>query len=157
MDLDFKIPKKRVFFDRTPVIAALLKKERHALSRSGAYVAQVARTSIYKKNYPSKPGNPPHSHSGKLRQMIASGVDSNRVCAVAGALRRSDVLNRGATPSVLEHGGRSKVSRPKSPAGRRKDERIYGKFSEYAVIAPRPFMSSALIQSQRAINYFFKH
>lgn len=156
MPVEATIPKTKIFFDRTPVIAALLKKERRALSRSGAYVAQVARTSIYKKRRPSKPGDPPHSHSGKLRQMIASGVDSNRVCAVAGALRRSDVTNAGNTPRVLEHGGRTKIAKPKKQNRNRNDEKVYGKFKDYAVIAPRPFMSSALIQSQRAINQFFK-
>lgn len=198
MRINATIPKTWIFFDRKPVVAALLKKERRALSRSGAYVAEVARRSIYKKRRSSQPGARPHSHTGKLRQMIASGVDSNRVCAVAGALRRFDALSAGVAPRVLEHGGRSRIvnkrvgklrlgepgpvslrrgkgskkikdfkgktrdvvysklrSERQLTQARKNEEILYGKFSEYAVISPRPFMSSALIQSERAIASFF--
>ena len=174
------------YFEQKSIMSMLNRHNRRALSRSGAYVAEVARRSIHKKRGSSKPGNPPYSHTGKLRQMIASGVDGNRVCAVAGALIRLDVENHGKTPNVLEHGGTTvvKARKPKykvgstAPIAREKSggSKIvrYAKIStksqasrassidesltreHTAYISARPFMSSALIQSESRINMFFK-
>lgn len=178
--------KVKAYFEPNTIMSMLDRRERRSLSRSGAYVAQVARRSIYKKRGASAPGRPPYSHTGKLRQMIGSGVDSNKVCAVAGALVRLDVKNQGRTPNVLEHGGvttvTSKPNRYKigSYAPIAKEKVAGSKGVRYAKIKSskqieraevvarsgieehkayinaRPFMSSALIQSEKRINMFFK-
>ena len=175
--------KVMAYFRPTAITDVLTRHERRALSRSGAYVAEVARRSIHKRRNASQPGKPPHSHTGKLRAMIASGVDSSRVCAVAGALPRFDVYNDGKTPHVLEHGGLTKIKTkrkfhigdvaPIRTAQRRGTDVYYAKLKtdkqleraqritssggdhKVVPIAARPFMSSALIQSESMIQRFF--
>ena len=98
-------------FNKSQIVSNLGRMERHALSRAGGYVAETARRSIRKRPGTSKPGEQPYSHTGKLRDLIRSGIDSNRICAVAGVLPRFDVESQGLAPSALEHGGRT-VYRP---------------------------------------------
>lgn len=190
-------PEVKYFFNQSLVMDVMTRHERRALSRSSAYVAEVARRSIYKRNTTSKPGERPHSHTGKLRNLIRSGVDSNRVCAVAGVLTRFDVTNEGRIPNILEYGGKSKIKNNEKKykigdvAPIRKERGGYdfiednkkrrtrvttaklttqkqvdranelvksinktGEFEAY--ISARPFMNTALIQSESIISKFFQ-
>jgi phage gpG-like protein len=76
---------------------------RKRLSKFGAYVRQTARQSIRKRKGSSRPGQPPSSHTGLLKQFIYFGYDENRRSVVIGPV----VLARKASgiPEVLEHGG----------------------------------------------------
>ena len=189
----------RSTFNKNQVISNLSRLERRALSRAGAYVAETARRSIKRSRKQSKPGRPPFSHTDKLRNMIRSAVDANRVMAIAGALQRYDVESEGLAPAALEHGGVTKfvpsfgrkyrpgdvgimelgkgdrtITLPsggktkatyariktseqleRANANLRKLNQLAEK-KKVVVIAARPFMSTAMIQSQRAITSFFK-
>lgn len=107
VDLPRVVTNVQTFFNKSQVVSNLDRLERRALSRAGAYVAETAKRSIRKQKGSARPGEIPHSHTGKLRDMIRSGVDSNNLVAVAGALPRFDVESMGLAPSALEHGGRT--------------------------------------------------
>ena len=100
----------RSTFNKNQVISNLSRLERHALSRAGSYVAEAARRSIRKSRRQSRPGQPPYSHTEKLRNMIRTAVDSSRVMAIAGAIQRYDVESEGLAPAALEHGGVTKYT-----------------------------------------------
>ena len=110
MPIEIPVLKKNIrsTFNKNQVISNLSRLERRALSRAGSYVAETARRSLKKSRRQSRPGQPPYSHTEKLRNMIRTAVDSNRVMAIAGVLRRYDVESEGLAPPALEHGGVTK-------------------------------------------------
>lgn len=93
---------KDLFFDRERVMAAVARGKRAALSKGAALVRLIAKRSIRKRKGPSKPGNPPHSHKGQLRNLLFYAYDPNTESAVAGPAR----LTRSTeAPATLEFGG----------------------------------------------------
>jgi hypothetical protein len=94
---------KRLFFDRAGVMAAMTAAERRALSRFGAFVRQRARTSIRPRRGTSRPGQPPFSHTGLLRQGILFAFDPVRRSVVIGPVRLNQM--QGDAPRLLEIGG----------------------------------------------------
>ena len=121
---------KRAFFDRAGVIAATTAAERQVLSRFGAYVRQRARTSIRPRVGTSRPGSPPFSHVGLLRQFILFSFEPLRGGVLIGAMQLN--AKAGDAPRLLEHGGTAQRLR------RGKLVRC-----EYR---PRPFMQPAFDQ-----------
>jgi stalled ribosome alternative rescue factor ArfA len=103
---------KANFFDSTKVQRAVDAAERQTLRKFGSLVRLRARHSIRKRRKVSKPGNPPHSHVGLLRNGILFAYDERRKTVVIGA-----VLLRpwSQVPALLEYGGygkRIKKNRP---------------------------------------------
>lgn len=127
--IDMRI--KRLFFDRKAVIAAVDKARRAVLSKAGAFIRTVARTSIRPRKGSAPPGSPPHSHVGLLRNFIFFGYDRASDSVVVGPAK----LNKPTeAPRVLEHGGVTTATR--FARGKLRKRRIR--------VKPRPYMGPAL-------------
>lgn len=148
---------KQWFFDREKVIRRVERTRRGAMAKMGDYVRDTARNSIKKRKTSSQPGQPPHSHTGLLKNQIWFAYDPAADSVVIGpvAFRRSDV------PQALEFGGTVRVKKRvlisqtnngKTKKGRdrvkRGDARIY---SGPLKIKARPYMGPALIKSKTAL------
>ncbi len=126
--IDMRI--KHMFFDRPRVVAAVDGAKRKALSRSGAFIRQSAKTSIRKRKGSAPPGKPPHSHEGSLRRLILFGYDRSTDSVVVGPVG----FRMSTAPNVLEFGGRTVITR-----------RVRGRLVRQRVkIAERPYMGPAL-------------
>lgn len=122
---------KSLFFDRKAVLDAVDKAKRAVLSKAGAFIRTVARTSIRKRTGSAPPGSPPHSHVGLLRNFILFGYDRDSDSVVVGPAK----LNKpNEAPRVLEHGGVTTATR--FARGRLRRRRVR--------VAARPFMGPAL-------------
>ena len=128
--IDMKI--KLLFFDRAKVKRAADRGKIKALSRAGAFIRQRAKTSIRRRKGVSRPGNPPHSHTGYLRNFIFFGYEPTRESVVIGPVK----LNQKNTdaPRTLEHGGTTVIT----------DFRGGRLVRRKVTIAPRPYMGPAL-------------
>ena len=168
--IDFRI--KNRFFNRQEVIDALGRANAKALSKAGAFIQRRAKSSIRKRKRVSRPGEPPSSHVGTLRNLIFFGYDVRQRSVVVGPTPVGAV---GIVPPTLEYGGPIPVRR--NPRCRRHkvggpgEIRLRGKKAVYAKlvsaaqaeranrlneelygpdtigggqIAPRPFMGPAL-------------
>lgn len=89
----------------------------------------------------SKPGQPPHAHSGELRDLLYFSYDKASRGVVVGPAAFS---RRTGVPAVLEHGGRTRT--PKWWRG----------VSKYITIRPRPTMLPALNRSRPKLAGFWK-
>ncbi len=143
---------KNLFFDRAFVIERVDAATRKALSRGGAILMRSAQKSIKdakvfakgrtKKGEPrkmvvrqSKPGEPPMSHTGLLRDNLFFAFDPSAKSVVVGPAK----LNGGSgAPSTLEFGGTAKVTR--YAKGKRETKTVQ--------IAARPYMRPALEREQ---------
>ena len=101
-DINFKAA-KGMFFDRVLIKNKADAATKKRLSKFGAYVRQTSRQSIRRRKVSSRPGQPPSSHTGLLKDFIYFGYDENRQSVVIGPV----VLARKASgiPEVLEYGG----------------------------------------------------
>jgi len=126
--IDMRI--KQLFFDRPAVARAVDRAKRMVLSRAGAFIRRRARTSIRKRRRASRPGQPPSSHTGLLRNLILFGYDRASDSVVVGPVG----LRSSRAPQVLEQGGTTTVLRRRR--GRLVAERVR--------IAARPYMGPAL-------------
>lgn len=91
-----------VFFDSEIVKRAMDSARRRALSKFGAYVRTRTKSSIRKRKRISYPGEPPSSHTGRLKKSIFFNYDQKNESVVVGPLR----YGKNAA-STLEHGGTS--------------------------------------------------
>jgi hypothetical protein len=114
---------KRAFFDRHVVMTAVDKASRYVLSNFGRFVRQDARGSIRRRKGPSRPGRPPHTHTGNLKLIFFSYDRADR-SVVIGPIKLDG--SRSDAPRVLEHGGRTIAGRRAGP-----------------YISPRPYMGPA--------------
>ena len=140
---------KNLFFDRAFVIERIDAATRKAMSRGGAIVMRAARKSIKDgivlargrvkegeerkvvDRRTSKPGDPPFSQTGLLRDNILFAFDPGTRSVVVGAAR----LGRSTgAPETLEFGGTTVIERRRD--GRRERATV--------VIAARPYMAPAL-------------
>jgi len=128
--IDMRI--KQLFFDRAPVMRAVDRARRIALSKAGAFIRQRAKTSIRKRKGTSAPGEPPYSHEGSLRKFIFFGYDPGTESVVVGPVgfKRSDA------PHVLEFGGTTVIERF--------DVRTHKQRKRRVKIAARAYMGPAL-------------
>ncbi|MDO4571202.1 MAG: hypothetical protein Q4D38_12515 [Planctomycetia bacterium] len=79
------------------------------LKRAGACVRRTARQSIRKVSKTStrsKPGEPPRSHRGTLREGILYDVNPATATVIVGPIKN----RAGKVPHILEFGGRTKPS-----------------------------------------------
>ncbi len=91
-----------MFFNTRRVRRAVDKAKRRVLIRQGAYLRKVAQHLIHRRPGASRPGNPPHSHVGLLRDQIFYGYDRAAESVVVGP----HVFNAGRdVPGVHEFGG----------------------------------------------------
>jgi len=90
------------FFDRSRIQRAVDRAKRRVLVRQGAYVRTVAQHLIHERPGASRPGNPPHSHRGFLRDQIYYAYDLAAESVVIGP--RVFTPNRDV-PALLEFGG----------------------------------------------------
>lgn len=133
-----KMRPRMLFFDSPKVRRSLDKATRKVFSRFGAYVRTRARSSIKDRDGVSKPGHPPHSHTGHLKRFIYFGYDPQERSVVIGPIPLSERKAKDA-PEHLEYGG---VAVLKSRNPRR------GRRSRRAVYKPRPFMGPAFEKEQ---------
>jgi hypothetical protein len=104
--MSFRYNVKSMFFDRRAVIEALGRANAKALSRAGAFIQRRAKSSIRKRKRASRPGEPPSSHVGTLRNLIYFGFDTGTRSVVVGP---TPVGAIGVVPPTLEFGGPSVV------------------------------------------------
>lgn len=132
--IDIRI--KLLFFDRAKVQRAVGRGKIKALSRAGAFIRQRAKSSIRRRRGASRPGNPPHSHTGYLRNFIFFGYEPATESVVIGPVK----LNQKNTeaPRTLEHGGTTVITEFRN--GRIVRRKV--------TIAPRRYMGPALDAEQ---------
>jgi hypothetical protein len=119
---------KAMFFDRPQVIAAVGRASAKALSKAGAYIQRRAKSSIRKRKRASRPGEPPSSHVGTLRDRIYFSFDPPTRSVVVGPTPIGTV---GVVPPTLEFGGT--VPQRKNP---RRRVRVLGGAGEIRLDGP---------------------
>ena len=92
---------KKTFFDRAAVIDATDKATRKALGNIGGYVRKTAKSSIKQSDSISPPGQPPRSHTGRLKQGVLYGYDQGQRSVVVGPT----VWRTSKPLQMLEYGG----------------------------------------------------
>jgi len=134
-----------MFFDRAEVIRRIDKGTRRVLSRFGAFVRRTARQSIRKRKRASKPGQPPSSHTGLLKQFIFFGYDARQRSVVIGPEKLKGPVSEKA-PSALEYGGESLTWDKKfGPIGGHvRSTKTHRKIK----VAARPFMRPAFAKEK---------
>ena len=115
-----------------------------SLKHGALSIRKAAQESMVFAKGPSKPGTPPHSHTGRLRWSILAAEDEDKKGWTVGP-SYSRVKVGGRPPwlaQMLEHGGTFIAHEKQSRRGRpRKGTSI----KRWAVIYPaRPFMQPAL-------------
>lgn len=111
--IGFKIDQaKNFFFDRQRVLAATDRATQSRLSRAGAFIRRTAKGLIRKGKKPSKPGRPPKSHVGTLKDFLYFAFDPFQRSVVIGPAKTNQVFFdgdgrpvTGTVPEVLEYGG----------------------------------------------------
>lgn len=130
----------RTFFNNRKVLRLLDKKTHAALRSFGKYVRRVAKNSIKsagKKGTPSKPGQPPKSRKGLLKNFIFYGFDLAKRSVVIGPQKIHGL--KGKAPNVLEYGGRVK--------GKSKKGHITS-----SKVSARPYMGPAFEKSKKKLS-----
>jgi len=134
--LRMKTPAVSVSFDGNLIIRGVERANRSALMRAGAFVRRRARSSMRKRKTISAPGQPPSSHTGRLKGLILFGYDSQGESVVVGPRATGDRDQAGET---LEHG--KTVTRRQRRRRRRMRYRA------------RPFMGPALEKEIQAGSF----
>jgi hypothetical protein len=161
---------REFFFDRDVVMKAVDGARLKVLSQAGAFVRRTAQQSIRpgvrtikgvsKRTQPSKPGKPPKSWTGLLKNFIFFAFDPTTKSVVVGPtpLNQHHVvggqLTRGAVPQVLEKGGTIGIREYQLsgglwvPYGRRARSRQGRPVRVRNVnIAARPYMGPSLLKN----------
>ncbi|OHB50512.1 MAG: hypothetical protein A2Y10_18105 [Planctomycetes bacterium GWF2_41_51] len=131
---------KTLFFDSSIVAKAVDSATRKVLNRIGGMIRLTARRSIKKApshTAVSKPGKPPFSHTGLLRNYIYYSFDQQTRSVVVGPV----ALNAKGknVPHILEYSGTAKI----------KGKNVH--------IAARPYMGPALKVSQPRMAALWKN
>lgn len=141
--IGFRLPQaKGLFFDRAVVTGAVDKATRRVLSKFGAFVRQRARTSIRKRKAISQPGQPPSSHTGRLKRHLYFLFSPESRSVVIGPVLLDGVESTDA-PRLLEHG--DTVTRKRRGKRTRMTYR------------PRPFMGPAFEKEQSQLPALWKN
>lgn len=91
------------FFDRPRVMKKVKDGTASVLAKAGAHIMTRAKRSIRPRKGSAKPGNPPFSHEGNLRDLIFFGYEKKTDSVVVGPK-----LSKGGNPTIpqaLEFGG----------------------------------------------------
>lgn len=94
-------------------------------------VVATARASITDSSAPSRPGDPPHSHTGALREGIDYVYDPDTQSVIIGAGKLSG--QAADVPAILEVGGQSRITYRRGRYFRTRS----------ITIAPRPYITPA--------------
>lgn len=144
---------KAGFFDRDAIKAALGVVTHEVLNRFGGFTRKTARRSIkpapktkrskragggqFFGQLRSRPGDPPFSHTGLLRDFIFYAFDLGRRSVVIGPARLTGRSN--TAPHALEYGGPSRA-----PNG------------VIVNIRKRPYMNPAFTLAQKELPKFWR-
>jgi hypothetical protein len=120
--------KSEMFFDREAVVEAVGRAGAKALGKAGAYIQRRAKSSIRKRKRASRPGEPPSSHVGTLRNRIYFNYDPPTRSVVVGPTPLGSV---GVVPPTLEYGGA--IPHRKNP---RRHQRTMGGAGEIRIDGP---------------------
>ena len=94
-----------LFFDRAAIMGAVSKATVKIFKRFGGFVRIVAKRSIRKRKSISRPGQPPHSHTGLLKKFIFFSYDPGRRSVVIGPTPLPWRIGPVKAPPLLEYGG----------------------------------------------------
>ena len=150
-----KNSKKDFFFDRAKVIAMMDKKTQAALSRAGAYIRRIARSSMRRRKKSSPPGSPPSAHTDPGLKKIIFAYEPERKTVVVGPVGFSGhhVIGGGVKPGVvpqtMEFGGTIGIREREAAPGKwlPVSRRTYpgeARRVRNVKYAARPFMAPAL-------------
>lgn len=152
------------FFDSPKVMNAVDKATRRVLSRFGSYVRRTMKTSIRKRKSESKPGKPPSSHVGLLKQFIYFAYDPRAQSVVIGPERLN--AKTGDVPHTLEYGGsmtlkKDTVVRVGGPGRDKRGRFVLGQRKKLSkgtrlVYKARPFARPALQKEQPKLAGMWK-
>lgn len=98
----------RVFPDRLAEQSQRIR--RRVLSRFGYLVRAAAQASIQPDENTSRPGQPPASHTGRLRRGILYAVDSQAESVIIGPRKYERHSTQGSL-RALEEGGETQIRR----------------------------------------------
>ena len=133
--IGFKYNKALSFFDTNKITAAVKRGNKKTLSYFGSYVRKAAQWLIKTRKGYSKPGQPPHSHTGLLKKFIFYFHDASADNVIIGPALLKQGAGHPTVPEVLEHGGSRRV-------------KIKGGKSRRAKYQARPFMGPAFESSK---------
>ncbi len=105
---------------------------------------------------PSKPGTPPHAHTGRMRRSILVAQDDNDEVFVGASGNR---VKAGRRPEwlarMLEHGGTFPIRKKRKIRGRpKKDDAPQA--TRTITFPPRPFMQPALKRNLARFHHEWK-
>lgn len=161
---------KEFFFDRQAIIDAVDAARIKVLSKAGAFVRRTAQQSIRegvrttkgvtRRTAPSKPGKPPKSWTGLLKNFIYFAYDPGTQTVVIGPIPLNQYhvvdgqLTRGAVPRVLEEGGTIGIREYQLSGGlwlpwgnSRRSRQGRPTRVRLVKILPRPYMGPALTKN----------
>lgn len=93
----------RFFLDNKRIMRYMNAKQRRVLNRAGAYARTVAKRSIKSRRGNAAPGEPPHSHTGLLKNFIFYAYDPRAKAVIVGP-QKVPAGTKGAL-RALEVGG----------------------------------------------------
>lgn len=131
------------FFSTEAVTRAIGRAEAAVLSRQGAYVRRVAQRSMRKRPGRSRPGEPPHVHTGLLKKFLYFVYSRAEHTVIVGPAAFSE---RSNAPAALERGGTSRT--------RVTDRR--GSLTITIEIEARPYMGPALVRAKPHFPGFWR-
>ena len=105
------------FFDRQSVINATDTATRNVLSKFGAFVRRTMKSSIRKRKRTSRPGEPPSSHAGQLKDFIYFAYEPATDNVVIGPEKLNAKI--GNAPEALEYGGTSRIATYRRAKGKK--------------------------------------
>ena len=127
---------KELFFDTELVKRSVSKTVLQKLNHIGGLIRKTARNSIRPRRSASKPGDPPNSHTGLLKDKLLYSFDKEAESVVVGPV----LLNRGTdAPHTLEFGGYTQIGS------------AWSLFKKRVFIKPRPYMAPALEKNRETI------
>jgi hypothetical protein len=135
-NLTYKVTE--AFFDRAKVVQMTEDRELRALSRIGAFVRRRARTAILRRRKRvSSPGEPPSVHStddvATLRNILFA-YNRGSQSVVIGPVKlnqlntKAEGLGSQPVPSIMEHGGKIRVSEWRFDAADQLNVAQFGKY-----------------------------
>jgi len=128
----------RNFIDDARIEREVNRAAMRAQRPAAAWIRITARRSIRRRRGYSRPGQPPHSHTGLLKRGIFYAWDRSTRSTVIGPVHAPGVEGGGRVPEVLEHGGTIRQVR------RRRGRRVRRYRARYAA---HPFMRPALAKA----------
>jgi hypothetical protein len=147
---------KEGFFDRTKVIDAVGVATATILRGMGFRIMTAARWSIRTSKSTSKPGQPPKSHRGTLKDLIFFSLETGNQNAVIGPTLSA---RPSGAPHVLEYSGDATLEYmwEATYKGGRKHKRLKKVAPYKKRIAARPFMNPALEKNRGRLAAAFEN